>query len=209
MVGSLLSRLSAILSQMMSTSRSNVCFTFMLSLALVSKNSKPAKGETEAGVTFIVPVRGAYPVNLLISSWQDTSELRLYRRHKPHPFSSVCILTWNVFIHLENNSLYIWRAHDNSVTGGLNSSLTKDKLKVIFSSPFNTSSEPLLCLPVSCSLFFPQELKRYISWLIWILKTKKTEWEEHCHYSRLLQVILQTQHEVQGGVHIFMHVSHL
>lgn len=40
MAGSV-SRLSDILSQMMSTSRSNVCLTWMLSFALVSKNSKP------------------------------------------------------------------------------------------------------------------------------------------------------------------------
>lgn len=37
------SRLSDILSQMRSTRRSKVCFTLMLSLALVSKNSKPGK----------------------------------------------------------------------------------------------------------------------------------------------------------------------
>lgn len=42
MLGSV-SRLSDILSQMISTSRSNVCLTLMLSLALVSKNSKPEK----------------------------------------------------------------------------------------------------------------------------------------------------------------------
>lgn len=34
---------SDILSQMMSTSRSNVCFTLMFSLALVSKNSSPER----------------------------------------------------------------------------------------------------------------------------------------------------------------------
>lgn len=44
--GSPASRLSDIFSQMMSTRRSKVCFTLMLSLALASKNSKPG-GETE------------------------------------------------------------------------------------------------------------------------------------------------------------------
>lgn len=48
-VGSLLSRLSDILSQMMSTSLSKVCFTLMLSLALASKNSKPAEREEGKG----------------------------------------------------------------------------------------------------------------------------------------------------------------
>lgn len=38
------SKLSDILSQMRSTRRSKVCFTLMLSLALVSKNSKPFGG---------------------------------------------------------------------------------------------------------------------------------------------------------------------
>lgn len=89
-VGSLLSRLSDILSQMMSTSRSNVCFTFMLSLALVSKNSKPAAGwKRRLWLTLIVPRSGAYPVNLLISSCQRTLVLRLHRHLEPHPFSDL------------------------------------------------------------------------------------------------------------------------
>lgn len=52
-VGSLLSRLSDILSQMMSTSLSKVCFTLMLSLALASKNSKPAEKEEEKGCGYV------------------------------------------------------------------------------------------------------------------------------------------------------------
>lgn len=41
------SKLSDILSQMRSTRRSKVCFTLMLSLALVSKNSKPLEGREQ------------------------------------------------------------------------------------------------------------------------------------------------------------------
>lgn len=47
--GSAVSSDSDIFSQMMSTSRSNVCLTLMLSLALASKNSKPGDGEEEEG----------------------------------------------------------------------------------------------------------------------------------------------------------------
>ncbi len=41
------SKLSDILSQIRSTRRSKVCFTLMLSLALVSKNSKPSREEAQ------------------------------------------------------------------------------------------------------------------------------------------------------------------
>lgn len=46
------SKLSDILSQMISTRRSNVCLTLMLSLALVSKNSNPEAKKEKHSLSF-------------------------------------------------------------------------------------------------------------------------------------------------------------
>lgn len=81
--GSLLSRLSDILSQMMSTSRSKVCFTLMLSLALASKCSKPAGRGDGDRERLRLRLCEADPVNPFISSCQDTSRLRSDRQLKP------------------------------------------------------------------------------------------------------------------------------
>jgi len=67
-VGSV-SRLSDILSQMISTSRSNVCLTLMLSLALVSKNSNPKKTNN----TFIFDVYSKISNKYTDFSWARMS----------------------------------------------------------------------------------------------------------------------------------------
>lgn len=74
MVGSI-SRLSDILSQMISTSRSNVCLTLMLSFALVSKNSNPRKIKKMFIFDAHSGIYNKYTNYLLHTEWRDSQKV--------------------------------------------------------------------------------------------------------------------------------------